>query len=84
MSLALINIFFYRMAEHGTDRSAQIIILLIFVEIIEFINKKYLVEDQLNKLIILITLAVSLKAFYLIYIILFFLCLFSNKTKKNF
>ena len=84
MSLALINIFFYRMAEHGTDRSAQIIILLIFIEIIEFINKKYLVEDQLNKLIILITLAVSLKAFYLIYIILFFLCLFSNKIKKNF
>ena len=37
--------------EHGTDRSAQIIILLIFVEIIEFINKKYLVEDQLNKLL---------------------------------
>jgi hypothetical protein len=72
MSLALINIFFYRMAEHGTDRSAQIIILLIFVEIIEYINKKYLVEEQLNKLIILITLAVSLKAFYLIYIILFF------------
>ena len=39
MSLALINIFFYRMAEHGTDRSAQIIILLIFLEIIEFIKK---------------------------------------------
>ena len=28
-SLALINIFFYRLAEHGTDRSAQILILLI-------------------------------------------------------
>ena len=60
------------MAEHGTDRSAQIIILLIFVEIIEYINKKHLVGEQLNKMIILITLAVSLKAFYLIYIILFF------------
>ena len=49
MSLALINIFFYRMAEHGTDRSAQIIILLLFVEIIEYINKKHLAEEQLNK-----------------------------------
>ena len=39
MSLSTDNIFFYRMAEHGTDRSAQIIILLIFIEIIEFINK---------------------------------------------
>ena len=84
MSLALINIFFYRMAEHGTDRSAQIIILLIFVEIIEYINKKHLAEDQLNKLIILITLAVSLKAFYLIYIILFFLLFIFQQNKKNF
>ena len=84
MSLTLINIFFYRMAEHGTDRSAQIIILLIFVEIIEYINKKHLAEDQLNKLIILITLAISLKAFYLIYIILFFLLFLFQKNKKNF
>ena len=84
MSLALINIFFYRMAEHGTDRSAQIIILLIFIEIIEFISKKYLAEDQLYRLIILITLAVSLKAFYLIYIILFFPLLIFQKDKKKF
>ena len=84
MSLALINIFFYRMAEHGTDRSAQIIILLIFVEIIEYTNKKYLVEEQLNKLIILITLAVSLKAFYLIYIILFFPLFIYQQNKINF
>ena len=84
MSLALINIFFYRMAEHGTDRSAQIIILLIFIEIIEFTNKKYLEEDQINKLIILITLAVSLKAFYLIYIILFFPLFVFQQNKKNF
>ena len=84
MSLALINIFFYRMAEHGTDRSAQIIILLIFIEIIEFTNKKYLEEDQINKLIILITLAVSLKAFYLIYITLFFPLFIFQQNKKDF
>ena len=84
MSLALINIFFYRMAEHGTDRSSQIIILLIFVEIIEYINKKHLVEEQLNKLIILITLAVSLKAFYLIYIILLFPLFIFQQNKKIF
>ena len=84
MSLALINIFFYRMAEHGTDRSAQVIILLIFIEIIEYINKKHLAEEQLNRLIILITLAVSLKAFYLIYIILFFPLFIFQQNKKIF
>ena len=30
------------MAEHGTDRSAQILILLIFIETVEFIHKNYL------------------------------------------
>ena len=28
------------MAEHGTDRSAQIIILVISIELLEFINRK--------------------------------------------
>ena len=72
------------MAEHGTDRSAQIIILLIFIEIIEYINKKHLAEEQLNRLIILITLAVSLKAFYLIYIILLFPLFIFQQNKKIF
>ena len=31
--LLFINIFFYRIQEHGTDKSAQILILILFVEI---------------------------------------------------
>ena len=58
------------MAEHGTDRSAQILILLIFIEIIEYMHKRFLDSFLLNKIIILITIAISLKAFYLVYLIL--------------
>jgi hypothetical protein len=83
-SLALINIFFYRMAEHGTDRSAQIIILLIFTELIEFLHKKNLDKFLLNKIFILITLAISLKAFYLIYVILFLPVIIFQKKKLIF
>ena len=81
LSLALINIFFYRMAEHGTDRSAQIIILLLFIESIELLNKKNLDWELFKKIKILITLAVSLKAFYLIYIFLFLPILIFQKKK---
>ena len=80
-SLALINIFFYRMAEHGTDRTAQILILLLILEMIEFIHKPNLDKSLLNKIIILITLTISLKAFYLIYVILFFPIIFFQKKK---
>lgn len=84
LSLAFINIFFYRMAEHGTDRSAQILILLIFIETVEFIHKNYLNEELLKKLVILITITVSLKAFYIIYIILLLPLLIFQKNKINF
>jgi hypothetical protein len=83
LSLALINIFFYRMSEHGTDRSAQIIILLLFIESIELLNKKYLDKDLFKKIIVLITLAVSLKAFYLLYIFLFLPLLVFQKKKLS-
>ena len=37
--LILINIFFYRLAEHGTDRSAQILFFLAFILVINLINE---------------------------------------------
>ena len=33
-----INIFFYRLQEHGTDRSAQILILILFLQLLIFLN----------------------------------------------
>ena len=39
-SILFINIFFYRISEHGTDRSAQILIFLLIVEILILLNQK--------------------------------------------
>jgi len=80
-SFALVNIFFYRMAEHGTDRSAQIIILIIFIELLQLINLKKFDNFLLNKILILITITISLKAFYLIYGILFVSIIYYQKEK---
>ena len=38
LSFLFINIFFYRLAEHGTDRSAQILIFILIIDIIFLIN----------------------------------------------
>ena len=37
---SFINIFFYRLAEHGTDRSAMILVLLFILELLYFVNLK--------------------------------------------
>ena len=66
-----INIFFYRLQEHGTDRSAQILIFILFLEILLFIKLDKYVNLRINHILLLIGLIVSLKAFYVLYFIIF-------------
>ena len=68
-SIVFINIFFYRIAEHGTDRSAQILIFLLIIEILIFVNLKKIKRVDLFNLYLLAALIVSLKAFYILYVI---------------
>ena len=72
-SFVFVNIFFYRLGEHGTDRSAMILIILLVTNMLYFINKKEKIIDNnfLKFFTIIFTIIISLKAFYLIYIILF-------------
>lgn len=65
-----INIFFYRIQEHGTDRSAQILILILFLQLLLFINFKKDQFARLDIIIILTGIIVSLKSFYVLYLIL--------------
>ncbi len=75
-SFVFINTVFYRIAEHGTDRSALILVFLLSIIFLESINiKRRISKDILFeyyvKLIVLISLIVSLKSFYLIYTLFF-------------
>ena len=81
IGLIISNIFFYRLGEHGTDRSAQILVILLFIEVLDIVNNnKENFKFTLSKIIILITLIASLKAFYLIYIfILIPILLYQNE-----
>ncbi len=63
-----INVFFYRIQEHGTDRSAQILILILVLYLISFINFETNYENNIYKIFIIIGLIISLKAFYLLYL----------------
>ena len=80
-----INIFFYRISEHGTDKSAQILILILFSEILLFTNNKAFINKSLSKIFVLIGLIISFKAFYILYGFFFIVILYHLfDLEKNF
>jgi hypothetical protein len=69
--LAFVNIIFYRIGEHGTDRSAQILLFLVFMLFVEvlFIEKKTENKKKTIELIILLIIfSASIKALFVIYL----------------
>ncbi len=84
LSFALLNIFFYRIGEHGVDRSAQILIILLIIEMFIIFNFKKIKLKNITDLIILIILSASLKPIYFIYFLFFFLFIYYSRKKLAF
>ena len=83
MSFIFINIFFYRISEHGTDRSAQILIFLLIIELLILINADSQFRENSTKFFVLLVLVISFKSFYILYLILLFPLLYHFiKDKK--
>jgi len=70
LSLIFINIFFYRIAEHGTDRSAQILIMILVAEVLSILSKKTKFYEMNLKIYTLLIFIISLKAFYILYLLI--------------
>ena len=85
LSLTFIFIFFYRIGEHGTDRSAQILVFLLIIDLLLLINFYENIKSSLIKITVILGLIISLKAFYILYsIFLIPLIFFLIKDKKYF
>tara|TARA_Y100001970_G_scaffold42598_1_gene53068 strand:- start:9171 stop:10796 length:1626 start_codon:yes stop_codon:yes gene_type:complete len=88
ISILFINIFFYRMAEYGTDRSAQILIILVIIFSLIILNEKtdqkQITINNLFVIFILISLALSIKPIFLLYSPLILILLFSKNIKSLF
>ena len=90
LTLLFINTIFYRLAEHGTDRSALILVFILAIYYLEGLNQNKkntyeIFEYYYNRILIVILLIVSLKSFYLIYyvFIIFFLFEFRKIVFKK-
>ena len=83
LSLIFINTIFYRLAEHGTDRSALILIFILAIYYLEGTNKKQTIinfNHYYQRILIIILLIASLKSFYLIYMIFILLLFFEFRN----
>ena len=83
---SFINIFFYRLAEHGTDRSGMILILISIICLISLTNKHNLIksknqnnENLMKIIIILICFAATIKPYFLINFLFFFSFIYFKK-----
>ena len=87
-AFCFINIFFYRLAEHGTDRSGMILLLIAFSYLIYICSSKKKLNnyeiDLFKIFTILIFFVVSIKPFYLINLPLFLIILYNKYTREVF
>ena len=82
LSFVFINVFFYRLQEHGTDRSAQILVFLLVINLFILREDRSLWMDSAIKISILLALIISFKSFYILYLILLLpLFYYLNKDK---
>ena len=79
-----INIFFYRLAEHGTDRSAQILFFLCIIIILDVLQLKKILNKSVEILLILFTLIITIKSFYILYSLVLFFVYFKFYKLKDF
>ena len=85
LSFIYVNTAFYRIAEHGTDRSALILIFVMaiyYLKSVNFLdnyNNPNLLNVYFSKLIILFFIIISLKNFYLIYFFILLIWIFEMK-----
>ena len=83
LALIFIIVFFYRLAEHGTDRSALILVFIIISEILRIFNKVKISNYDVSIISVLYALIISLKAFYFLYIIMLIPLIFFIYYKLN-
>lgn len=92
LSIIFVNIVFYRIGEHGTDRSSQILLFLLFLLFlkISFTKNTSQILTAFFLMVILVALSASIKAIYYLYFVLPLIILLKKKLfyelleKRNF
>ena len=80
LSFVFLNVAFARLGAFGTDRGGQVISFVLIVLLLDLFNKKNIALENLKVLIILVFYIVTLKSYFLPYLLILLL-LFVTKYK---
>lgn len=85
LSLIFISVVFYRIGAHGTDRSAQVLIFVLIIDllIISNLNQLQDYKQKLRQALIILALIISFKAFFILYFVFFFYILIFLAKQMN-
>lgn len=91
MFLLFVNTFFYRLAEHGTDRSGMILTLLSITYLISLVNNQNYIPDKnqnnydlMKVMLIFFCFAVTIKPYFLINFLFILPVIYFKQTRKIF
>tara|TARA_B100000029_G_scaffold32588_1_gene31104 strand:- start:2403 stop:4001 length:1599 start_codon:yes stop_codon:yes gene_type:complete len=87
LNFIFVNVVFYRIAEHGTDRTAQTLLFLIFIILFElfYLKNNFKKKNILfNFLLVSAFLAASMKVLFYIYLIFAPIILFKDNFYKEY
>ncbi len=70
LSIIFVLVVFYRLAEHGTDRSGQILIFIVVIFLLEIFKEKKINLKNIKLILILLAYTVTLKSYFVIFGIL--------------
>ena len=79
--LTLINIKFTRLAEYGTDLAGQLILIILFINVIKFLLSKKIDTANLILTSLILILLTSFKVYFILYFSIFFILIYFIKKK---
>ncbi len=83
LSFVFIIVVFYRLAEHGTDRSGQILMFVVVTLLIDLMSKKKLDLSNLFFVILMLVYIVTIKSYFVIYSLLLLPIIFYIKDEPK-
>ena len=70
LAFIFISVVFYRLAEHGTDRSGQTLLFIVIVLILNILSKNLVETKKINLIILLLVYLITIKTYFIIFILL--------------
>jgi len=74
--IILINIKFSRLAEYGTDLAGQLILVILFLNIIKFFLNKKFEKNNIFLISLILVLLFSFKVYFTLYFLIFFIIIY--------